>query len=255
SNDVEALAQWLVLQKEAQNWGTSVATTQVVSSLLTSQAMQLSAAGNTKFMVGDKIVEPSKTERLTGSFTMPIGEYKPSNKQLNICRDGSSPTQAFGAVLLKYKGKAAKIEASSSDAVSISKRILKRITDDKGYAWADTDSLSVGDRIKVILTVVAERDMEYIVITDDRAAAFEPADQLPAFVFSEGTGFYRENSDTSTNFFISYMPKGTYLLEYELNVNNSGTFTSGIATIQSQYAPALSAHSSGSMLQISFLNR
>ncbi len=93
--------------------------------------------------------------------------------------------------------------------------------------------------------------MEYVVIDDNRSAAFEPVDQLPGYIYSEGVAFYRENRDAVTNMFIPYMPKGTYLLTYELNVNNAGSFTSGLATIQSQYAPSLSAHSSGTVYVIS----
>lgn len=90
--------------------------------------------------------------------------------------------------------------------------------------------------------------MDYVAISDERAACFEPVEQLPSPIFSEGLCFYRENNDETTNIFISNMPKGTYLLSYEMWVNNAGTFSSGIATIQSQYAPQLTAHSSGSII-------
>lgn len=39
------------------------------------------------------------------------------------------------------------------------------------------------------------------------------------------------------------MPKGDYRISYEMFVNNAGEFTSGIATIQSQYAPQFTATS------------
>jgi uncharacterized protein YfaS (alpha-2-macroglobulin family) len=90
--------------------------------------------------------------------------------------------------------------------------------------------------------------MEYVAITDNRAACFEPVEQLPAPIITEGIYFYRENRDAATNMFVNRLPKGTYLLSYEVYVNNSGTFSSGIASIQSQYAPELSAHSAGTTL-------
>ena len=92
--------------------------------------------------------------------------------------------------------------------------------------------------------------MQYMAITDDRAACLEPVEQLPTPIYSEGLCFYRENRDAFTNIFVTNMPKGTYLLEYELWVNNAGEFSSGIATIQSQYAPELSAHSSGTIINV-----
>ena len=50
--------------------------------------------------------------------------------------------------------------------------------------------------------------------------------------------------------FVRHLPKGTYQLTYEVSANNAGRFASGIATIQSQYAPQLMAHSAGSAITV-----
>ena len=107
------------------------------------------------------------------------------------------------------------------------------------------DSMSVGDRVTVRLTLKVDADMDYVAITDDRPACFEPVEQLPAPVYAEGLRFYRENLDSSTRIFIDHLPKGTYIITYDMWVNNAGHYTSGIATVQSQYAPRYSAHSGG----------
>ncbi|MBR6639185.1 MAG: hypothetical protein IKL35_02360, partial [Muribaculaceae bacterium] len=117
-----------------------------------------------------------------------------------------------------------------------------------GIIWEYTDSLKVGDKVKIELLIKTTRDMDYVAIIDNRAACFEPVEQLPTPILTEGIYFYRENRDASTNMFVNHLPKGTYMLSYEVFVNNSGTFSSGIASIQSQYAPELSAHSSGTTL-------
>ena len=83
----------------------------------------------------------------------------------------------------------------------------------------------------------------------NRAACFEPVEQLPRPIYSEGICFYRENRDSATNIYVTHMPKGTYLLEYEMFVNNAGTFSSGVATLQCQQAPQLTAHSAGAILK------
>ena len=95
-----------------------------------------------------------------------------------------------------------------------------------------------------------KRDLEYVAITDERAAALEPVEQLPGNIFENGLYFYRENGDAATNIFIGYLPRGTYHLSYDMTANNSGTFVSGIATLQSQYAPEITAHSAGSTLTV-----
>ena len=90
--------------------------------------------------------------------------------------------------------------------------------------------------------------MDYVAIIDNRAACFEPVEQLPSPIFTEGIYFYRENKDACTNIFVNHLPKGTYLLTYEVYVNNSGSYSSGVASIQSQYAPELSAHSTAPII-------
>ena len=104
--------------------------------------------------------------------------------------------------------------------------------------------------MKVVLTVKASREIDYMAINDQRAACLEPVEQLPEPIWSEGICFYRENLDAETRIFIDRLPKGTYQLAYEMWVNNAGSFASGIATAQSQYAPELTAHSSGSRLVV-----
>jgi uncharacterized protein YfaS (alpha-2-macroglobulin family) len=47
------------------------------------------------------------------------------------------------------------------------------------------------------------------------------------------------------NFFIGYLPKGTYVFEYPLRVSQKGNFSNGITTMQSMYAPEFTTHSEG----------
>lgn len=144
----------------------------------------------------------------------------------------------------------ADVKAASCSDLSIEKAIYKRVATPDGEKWVNADSLRTGDVVQVNLIITAVRDIDYVAIVDNRAACLEPIDQMPAPIWAEGLCFYRENRDAATNIFISHMPKGTYRLSYLLNVNNAGTFASGLATIQSQYAPAITAHSSGTLLRI-----
>ena len=46
------------------------------------------------------------------------------------------------------------------------------------------------------------------------------------------------------------MPRGNYILEYELFATVAGTFSSGVASVQSQYNPVVAAHSAGANITI-----
>lgn len=245
SSDIDAICQWLILQKEAQNWGSSAMTSFIITAILNTSSKWLCEASDISISINDTPLSVNYTDSYLGNFRADISDMNPSEATLTITKSEGTP--AWGAIHSNSERSMSSVEAASCDAISIEKRIFKSV----GHEWSSADSLKVGDRVKVQLLIHANRDMQYMAITDERAACFEPVEQMPRPIYSEGLCFYRENRDASTNIFVSNMPKGTYMLEYEMWVNNSGEFSSGIATIQSQYAPQLSAHSSGNKISIS----
>lgn len=242
SKDVDRIRQWLILQKEAENWGSSAFTTDVISSILHTSKSWIQPAGSVDIKLNEKSVLLPDADKYTGYFRTLLTNA--SNANLTVSRQGTTP--AFGAVFCQFTQDMAHIPAQSSDAVSIEKRYYKY----QGTEVVDPDSIKIGDKIQVALTIHVNRDMQYVAITDNRPACFEPVEQLPKPLYSDGLCFYRENRDSATNLFVTNMPKGTYQLRYDMWVNNAGEFASGIATLQSQYAPQLTAHSAGTLIAI-----
>lgn len=80
---------------------------------------------------------------------------------------------------------------------------------------------------------------------DMRASAFEPVNVLSSYKWQGGLGYYESTKDASTNFFFSYLRKGTYVFEYTLFATHTGNFSNGITSIQCMYAPEFSSHSEG----------
>lgn len=87
--------------------------------------------------------------------------------------------------------------------------------------------------------------MEFIHMKDMRAAGLEPTNVLSSYKWQDGLGYYESTKDAATNFFFDYLPKGIYVFEYDLRVNNAGNMSNGITTIESMYAPEFSSHSEG----------
>jgi uncharacterized protein YfaS (alpha-2-macroglobulin family) len=56
--------------------------------------------------------------------------------------------------------------------------------------------------------------------------------------------------DVATHFFFDSIKRGTYIIDYEVRVTNSGSFNNGIATLQSMYAPEFSSHSKSEKVKI-----
>lgn len=242
SCDIDAIRQWLILQKETRNWGSSAITSSVIASFLTTSQRWIKPAEGSSIMVGSEAVVPQTVEQRLGYFRTDISQLSPSGAILTVDKKGNTP--AWGAVYCQYADDMRSVKAASCEAVSIEKIIYKQ----QGSGWAEATDLHVGDRVKIELLIHVNRDLEYVAITDDRAACLEPVEQMPQPIWAEGICFYRENADAATSIFVTHLPKGTYRLNYELWVNNAGTFSSGLATLQSQYAPQITAHSAGTTL-------
>lgn len=239
--EIDPIRQWLILNKIVQDWGTSVDASACVAAILQCGSSWLNRPGDAVITVDGKRLEADRMDRLTGQVIAAIPDAKGN---LKITRTAEGP--AWGAVVSQSTQVMKDVKAHSIPELSVSKELFVRT--DKG--WAPAETFSVGQVVKVRLVMKSMRDMDYVTLVDNRAATFEPVIQTPRPVYCDGLVFYLENRDAATNLFIDRMPKGQYVIEYEMNVNNAGTYSSGIATLQSQYAPEMTAHSAGTALTV-----
>ena len=68
--------------------------------------------------------------------------------------------------------------------------------------------------------------------------------------YKDRLGYYMSIKDAATHFFFDKINKGTYVIEYDIRVNNSGEFSNGITTIESMYAPEFSNHNKGIRVKV-----
>ena len=98
-----------------------------------------------------------------------------------------------------------------------------------------------GDRVAIRLTLTVGQDMQFVCLTDARAACFEPVDQLSGYRCRESICYYQEVKNAETRFYFDYLPKGTYVIAYELDIDRPGDYTQGLSSIQCLYAPQIIA--------------
>lgn len=240
---IDLIRQWLILEKETRNWGDSWLASRVIASFVATSSRWLKAASGSTIEIDGRPLAVKPSDRLLGYLRESLSAMHPSGATLNISK-GDTP--AWGAVYCRYTSPITDVKAASCEGLSIEKRLFRQQDND----WIETTTAGVGDRLRVQLVIRADRNLQYVCITDQRPACLEPVEQLPQPVWSEGICFYRENRDAETTMFVTNMPRGTYLLNYDMWVNNAGVFVSGIATAQSQYAPQITAHSGGSLIKI-----
>ncbi len=249
SDDIDLLRQWIVVQKQTQDWSDAAVTTDLITSFLNSGTnWTVPPVGVSVEVNSDELTDRSPmagTGEIRANLTDMLAK---TPGQLTITKPGNYP--AWGAVITRQRMELSAVKAAPCQGLSIEKTLYKVVGDGSGQRLEPATTLAVGDKVRVDLLIRADNDMDYVVMIDRRGACFEPVEQTPEPTFSQGICFYRENRDTTTNLYIDRLPAGTYRLSYDLYVNSAGTYSGGIATIQSQYAPALTAHSAGALLTV-----
>ncbi|WP_427622673.1 hypothetical protein, partial [Pseudomonas hunanensis] len=228
------------------------ATTEAVYALLLQGSEWLSVTDAVEVLIGGEKINPStledvKVEAGTGYFktSWNTAEIQPKMGEVQISKKGDGI--AWGALYWQYFEDLDKI-TSAETPLKLKKKIFLKKNTDSGEVISevtDNTTLKVGDLVKIRIELRSDRDMEFIHMKDMRAAGFEPVNIISRYKWQDGLGYYESTKDASTNFFFDYLPKGVYVFEYDVRVNNAGDFSNGITTIQSMYAPEFSSHSEG----------
>lgn len=248
--EMDKMKRWLLKQKQTQIWETTNATADAVYALLSTGSDWISSQGETVVTIGKRRVKPDSSEFGTGYFSQSwsISEINPEMGKVTVEHKGNAP--AWGALYWQYYEDMDKI--TKTDASLDVEKLL--FVEQSGPSGAELvritkeTPLNVGDKVVVRITVRTDRDMEFVNLKDMRAAAFEPANQVSGMSWQNGIPYYQTSKDASSNFYFNLLPRGTWLFEYAVYINRTGSYSSGITTIQSMYAPEFISHTGGSRI-------
>ena len=234
----EEMKQWLLKQKQAQAWDTPIATADAVYALLTTGKDWLQHTGAAEIKVGNEIIR-------TPDDALGFVEKEVSGKVMDIRQvsvEKASEGIGWGAVYAEFEEEMGKVSAQGN-ALKVCRTLYK-----DGKPLMEGTVLQVGEKLKIRLSVTADRDMDFVEVKDERAACLEPVDALSGYRWVNGIGYYQETKDASTSFYMDKMRKGTHELEYEVYVNSSGRYVQGVPVARSVYAPELGGHGVGGSL-------
>ena len=256
-HSVEEMKLWLLKQKQTQDWGNTKATVEACYALLLRGADMLSSDKLVDVTIGSEKIEPRKRDDVkveagTGYFktSWSGGDIKPDMGTITVTKSDSGA--AWGAIYWQYFEQLDKIIPHETP-LKLNKKLFLQRNSDTGPIITPVDEntiLKPGDLLKVRIEIRVDRDMEYVHMKDMRASGLEPEDVISTYKYQDGLGYYQSTRDAATNFFFSWLPRGTYVFEYPLRVAQSGDFSNGITTIQCMYAPEFTSHSEGIRIKV-----
>lgn len=245
---IDMLRQWLLLQRQTEDWGDAPQIAEVVYAILTSGSDWTDNSAPATFTLDGKPLEVSRRDALTGSFNVPVPAQ---GATIKVMKSEGHP--AWGGVLTRSIRPITQVKEFSQSDIAVAKRLLLVREDSTGthtVPVTEGQRLRKGERVRVELTLRLRRDMDYVSVLDGRSACLQPVQQLSGYVWQDGAGYYRDVRLRDTNLFFDFLKKGTTIVTYDCFVSQDGDYTLGIASAQCLYAPLQSAHSAGDSIEV-----
>jgi hypothetical protein len=249
---VEECKVWLLKQKQTQAWKTTKSTADAVYALLLRGTKLLASDSLVEVQLAGSVIKPEKVEAGTGFYEQRFlrTEIKPEFGNIKVIK--SDDGVSWGSVHWQYLEDISKITPHDGTPLKLEKEIFRKVQTNSGEVLeAIKGPVQVGDELVTRLVLRTDRDMEFVHLKDHRGSGTEPVNVLSGYRYRDGFGYYESTRDTASHFFIDYLPKGNYVFEYSVRVQHAGEYPSGMASIQSMYAPEFNSHSGSVFLKVS----
>ena len=238
---LDEMRRWLLQEKRTQAWDTPINSVNAVYAFLGREGVRREGVRregvketntlrldgeNATIKVDGKTIDLPKATAGLGYVKAPI----PATSQ-TLTVEKTSEGTSWGAVYAQFVQATHNIAASGS-GIAVKRELL----DAKGNLLpltSDHSPLKVGDRIKMRITITADRDYDFVQVVDKRAACLEPVRQLSGW----NNGSYCTPKDYTTNYYFDCLSKGTHTIESEYYIDRAGLYETGTCTVECAYAP------------------
>ncbi len=221
---IEELQRWLLMSKRTQVWDTPVNTVDAVYAFMKGNESNWSRKAENAVLKLDGKLLPMPQD----STTLGYVKTEKTGKASKLSIDKKSDYTSWGAVYAEFKQPICEI-GSMESGIKVRRVIVPAESEGKGKAQA-----KVGEKVKVTLIITADRDYDFVQITDKRAACLEPVNQLSGYQW--GIGCYVSPRDHATNFYFDRLSKGKHIVEMEYYVDRKGDYQSGTCTAECTYS-------------------
>jgi len=234
TQQIDEMRRWLIQEKRTQSWDTPISTVNAVYAIIDGNTNVLDSGEPAKLALdGRKLDTPSAVAGLGYVKTTASGKDAKT-----FTADKSSDGMSWGVVYAQFQQQVTDI-ADSGSGLSVKREILladnRTISDD----YSKVPTLHVGDKIKVRITIKADRDYDFVSVSDRRAACMEPLTQRSGYHW----GYYCAPKDNATNYYFDQMRKGTHTIETEYYIDRTGCYSTGTCNVECAYSPGFRAKS------------
>lgn len=223
---IEELQRWLLMSKRTQVWDTPVNTVDAVYAFMKGNESNWNRKAENAVLKLDGKLLPMPQD----STTLGYVKTEKTGKASKLSIDKKSDYTSWGAVYAEFKQPISEI-GSMESGIKVRRVIVPAESESKGNA-------QVGEKVKVTLIITADRDYDFVQITDKRAACLEPVNQLSGYQWS--IGCYVSPRDHATNFYFDRLSKGKHIVEMEYYVDRKGDYQSGTCIAECTYSPEFS---------------
>ncbi|MBQ9644873.1 MAG: alpha-2-macroglobulin, partial [Prevotella sp.] len=216
---IDEMRRWLLQEKRTQAWDTPINSVNAIYAFLNGQQTLETKGAPTVLAIDGTPVETSKATAGVGYVKTAINQPQGNTFTATKTSEGTS----WGAVYAQFFQQTSDIEAQQS-GIKVKREVI---------AAKPQSTLTVGDRIRVRITIESERDLDFVQVVDRRAACMEPVRQLSGYQ----NGAYCSPKDNATHYFYYGISKGKHVIETEYYIDRAGTYETGTCTVGCAYAP------------------
>lgn len=229
---VEEMQRWLLQAKRTQSWDTPLNSVNAVYAFLNGETSKLSALSGplAALKVDGKRLDLPKATAGLGYVKTTLNASDAKTFEAEKQTGGTS----WGAVYAQFYQQSADVSAASA-GLSVKRELIHA-----------AQPLKIGDKVKVRLTITADRDYDFVQVQDKRAACLEPVGQLSGY----RNGYYCTPRDNATKYYFDRLPKGKHVIETEYFIDRTGTYQTGICTVQCAYSPEFSGRAAAQTIVV-----
>lgn len=216
---ISEMQRWLLQEKRTQAWDTPLNSVDAIYAFLNGNSQALAPQAKTVLSIDGKALDTSEATAGLGY----VKQSMPAVDAKKFTAEKTSEGTSWGAVYAQFMQATPDIKDQKS-GISVKREILPT---------EGSTTLKVGSRVRVRITIQADRDYDFVQVIDKRAACLEPVNQLSGYLF----GYYVTPRDCTTNYYFDILPKGKHVIETEYYVDRPGTYETGTCIVECAYSP------------------